>query len=103
MFRRGDFKAGVKNPVMGRGAGASARWSRTAALSWVVLAATLATLSWLHPHLGALLDFEHGSVLDDERFYSLHRQYLMVVTIQWAAAVTHLVTLLIVPDNRSLA
>ena len=68
-------------------------WSRAAILSWAVLAATLAVLFWLHPRLDALLDAEHRSVIDDTKFYALHRIYLVVATVQWLAGLVHLVSL----------
>ena len=68
-------------------------WSRTAVVSWVVLGVTLALLFWLHPRLDALLDAEHRTVLDDDKFYALHRIYLVVATVQWLAGLVHLVSL----------
>ena len=72
-------------------------WSRAAILSWAVLAATLALLFWLHPRLDALLDAEHRSVLDDGKFYALHRIYLVVATVQWLAGAVHFASLLAEP------
>jgi len=37
----------------------------------------------VHPMLDALLQPEHDHVLNDERFYFLHRIYLWTSTIQW--------------------
>ncbi len=62
---------------------------RTGAISWGVLAVTLAVLFWLHPHLDLLLDPLNRSVVDDDKFYSLHRWYLIVATVQWAAGAVH--------------
>ena len=72
---------------------ASPGWSRAAALSWAVLAVTLAALCWLHPRLDALLDAGQRAVLDDAKFYALHRIYLLVATIQWLGGVVHLASL----------
>ncbi len=44
---------------------------------------------WLHPHLDALLDPVNRSVVDDNKFYALHRWYLIVATVQWLAALVH--------------
>ena len=67
----------------------SPRCFRVTAWSWAVLAVTLATLFWLHPHLDALLDPVNRSVVDDDKFYALHRWYLIVATGQWLAALVH--------------
>lgn len=67
----------------------SRRWFRVATISWTALAVTLAVLFWLHPHLDALLDPVARSVADDDKFYSLHRWYLIVATVQWLAAMVH--------------
>ncbi len=50
---------------------------------WVGLVLSLALLAWLHPRLDELLDPEGYLVLDRPRFHSLHRNYLMVSTVQW--------------------
>ncbi|MBI3408745.1 MAG: hypothetical protein HY040_10350 [Planctomycetes bacterium] len=68
--------------------------SRTAWLSWTVLALTLAALFWIHPRLDTMLDPVSRSVADDDRFYEWHRWYLVVATMQWMAAVVHLATLI---------
>ena len=62
---------------------------RTGAISWGILASTLVVLFWLHPHLEALLDPLNHSVVDDDKFYALHRWYLIVATVQWAAGLVH--------------
>ena len=69
--------------------GVSPRCFQVTAWSWALLAATLAALFWLHPHLDALLDPVNRSVVDDDRFYALHRWYLIVATGQWLAALVH--------------
>ena len=79
----------------------SPAWFRTAAISWVVLAVTLALLFWLHPRLDALLDAEHRSVIDDTKFYALHRIYLVVATVQWLAGVVHLASLVRGPRGHN--
>jgi hypothetical protein len=61
---------------------AKAPW-RTMLACWAVLCATLIALMILHPHLDALLDATKHEVIDDDRFYSLHRWYLIVATLQW--------------------
>lgn len=37
----------------------------------------------VHPMLDAMLEPDHEHVLDDAKFYSLHRVYLWASTIQW--------------------
>jgi hypothetical protein len=64
--------------------------SRWLGASWLVMAAALATLYWLHPRLDALIDGSLRVVSDEARFYRWHRAYLAAVTIQWSAAVVHL-------------
>ena len=71
----------------------SRRWFRVATISWAALAVTLAVLFWLHPHLDALLDPVARSVVDDDKFYALHRWYLIVATAQWLAGMVHAGTL----------
>lgn len=46
------------------------------AVSWIVLLI-------VHPMLDEMLQPEHEHVLDDAKFYSLHRVYLWTSTIQW--------------------
>jgi hypothetical protein len=79
----------------------SQRWFRVATISWAALAVTLAVLFWLHPHLDALLDPVARSVVDDDKFYSLHRWYLIVATAQWLAAMVHAGALLTESSARS--
>lgn len=67
----------------------SRRWLRVASISWAALAVTLAVLCWLHPHLDALLDPVARTVMDDDKFYALHRWYLIVATVQWLAGMVH--------------
>lgn len=76
----------------------SRRWFRVASISWAGMAVTLALLFWLHPHLDALLDPTARSVIDDEKFYALHRWYLIVATVQWLAGLIHAGTLLTEPS-----
>ena len=81
--------------------GKSRRWFRVASISWMALAVTLAVLFWLHPHLDALLDPVARSVMDDDKFYSLHRWYLIVATVQWLAGMIHAATLLTESPSQS--
>jgi hypothetical protein len=73
---------------------------RIAWLAWA--AALLATLSLfaLHAQLAATLDFSARSVTDDDRFYGLHRFYLLVAAAQWLAGLICLVSLLRRPESR---
>ncbi len=79
----------------------SQRWFRVATISWAALAVTLVVLFWLHPHLDALLDLVARSVMDDDKFYSLHRWYLIVATVQWLAGMIHAATLLTESPSQS--
>ena len=68
--------------------------------AWAVgLVATL-TLFALHAQLTAMLDFSARTVTDDNRFYGLHRAYLLVAAAQWLAGLICLVSLLRRPENR---
>ena len=63
---------------------------RLLSVTWLVMAGTLAGLFWLHPYLDQLLDQRAHSIIDEERFYSLHRWYLLISTVQWLAGAVHL-------------
>ena len=52
---------------------------------WIILALALGTLAGLHPVLDSLLVPGHREVLDHDRFYTLHRVYLWMTTVQWLA------------------
>ena len=67
-----------------------ARRNRWLGGSWLVMAAALAVLFWLHPRLDALIDGSQRIVADDSRFYRWHQAYLAVVTVQWSAAIVYL-------------
>jgi hypothetical protein len=54
---------------------------------WTVMCLLLATLALLHPRLDALFNAEEFFVVDESRFRLLHRIYLWVSTVQWAAAI----------------
>jgi hypothetical protein len=66
------------------------RKSRWLAASWLVMAASLGGLYWLHPQLDAMIDGALKIVSDEDRFYRWHRLYLVAVTVQWLAAVVQL-------------
>ena len=59
-------------------------------LTLALLATTLALLFALHPALDRLLDRGARAVLDEPRFYALHRAYLLTSTVQWVAGLAHL-------------
>lgn len=59
-------------------------------VTWLVMASCLAGLAALHGSLDALLDPQSQSVHDAERFYNLHRAYLLVTAVQWLAGLAHL-------------
>ncbi len=58
--------------------------------TWLLMAGCLAGLVVLHGSLDALLDPQSQSVYDAERFYNLHRVYLLVTAVQWLAGLAHL-------------
>ena len=76
--------------IAARREGPSSGSFRTGTISWGLMAVTLAVLFWLHPFMDALLDPVNRSVVDDDKFYALHRWYLIVATVQWAAGAVHL-------------
>jgi hypothetical protein len=67
------------------------RWRRLArAILWLGMAAALALLVWLHIHLDSMLDPDQRLILDREHFYTNHRVYLWISTVQWAFGVVFL-------------
>lgn len=56
-------------------------------LVWLLMAATLALLAWLHVALDGVLDSTTGAVLDYSGMRFLHRSYLWACTILWGLAV----------------
>jgi hypothetical protein len=68
-------------------------WRRRAArwVLWGIMVTTMAGLFWLHTRLDARMDVAHRLVLDEETFRGGHQLYLMVSTIQWAAALATMV------------
>lgn len=70
--------------------------------TWLLMASCLAGLAMLHGSLDALLDPQSQSVHDAERFYNLHRAYLLITAVQWLAGLAHLWGLLH-PGERTAA
>ena len=62
--------------------------------TWTLMAIAQAALLALHPVLGAFLDPSSKEIAEPERFYDVHRVYLLITTAQWAAALPHLWTVL---------
>jgi hypothetical protein len=64
---------------------------RVRRLSWLGMAATLAALAWLHPHLDALLDVDTQEIRRGMRptFRGGHRWYLWLSTFQWGFALLY--------------
>lgn len=60
----------------------------------IFLIATLIGLMVLHPIMDNMLEPEHEYVSDEGRFYQLHRIYLWVSTVQWAACWVWLVLII---------
>ena len=68
----------------------AARRSRTLVASWLVLAASLAALFWLHPRIAAFIDHSQQLVIDRTAFYQWHCVYLLVTAVQWIAGLVQL-------------
>lgn len=62
--------------------------------TWSVMVIAQAALLALHPVLDSRLDATSKDIAEPDRFYELHRVYLLVTTAQWAAALPHLWTVL---------
>lgn len=73
---------------------------RVASLAWAVALIATLTLFALHAQLATMLDFSARIVTDDDRFYGLHRVYLLVAAAQWLAGLICLVSLLRRPVSR---
>jgi hypothetical protein len=58
--------------------------------TWAVMAVAMIVLLATHPMLDRVLDAHEHEVLDRVHFGLLHKVYLGVSTIQWAAAMLHL-------------
>jgi len=71
--------------------------------TWLILAVTLALLFLQHNQIDALLDFQNRRVLDHAQFQVAHNRYELIATIQWLAAVLHVVALLLSPPADSPA
>ena len=71
-------------------------------VTWLLLASCLASLAMLHGSLDGLLDPQSQTVNDAERFYKLHRVYLVLTAVQWLAGLAHLWGLRL-PDQRPVA
>ncbi len=54
---------------------------------WTVLLITLVSLALIHRQLDTLLDSSSKTVLEPNRFYSIHRAYLWITAIQWLAGI----------------
>ena len=63
----------------------SLRWSRWT--TWLIMALALGVLFTLHARLDALFLPDDLKILDRPTFRLLHRTYLWVSTVQWAAAI----------------
>lgn len=60
---------------------------------WATLVLTLIALIILHPYMDNLLNQESITVMDETRFYRLHRAYLWITTLQWLAGLVMMVRL----------
>lgn len=62
--------------------------------TWAVMAIAQAALLALHPFLDSRLDATSKDIAEPDRFYELHRLYLLITTVQWGAALPHVWALL---------
>lgn len=62
--------------------------------------AMLGGLIWIHPLLDGLIDLENGKITNRQRFHGLHRVYLWLCTLQWAAACVWLPIAIASWENR---
>lgn len=70
------------------GKSSRSRFVNRSVFVWLAIyAVCLAILVITHPRLDALLDPVNMSVSSSERFYQLHRIYMIASTIQWLATV----------------
>jgi hypothetical protein len=81
------------------------RWIKVSLwLTWLIMAAVLATLYLIHPMLDRMLDLEAHRVVDRSRFYGLHAAYMNLSTTQWVAGLLHLwLTLFVWRAGRATA
>ena len=75
---------------------------RLLSVTWLVMAGTLVGLFWLHPYLDQLLDQGDHRIIDEDRFYQLHRWYLLISAVQWLAGAIHLGTLTMPRTNSTM-
>ncbi len=71
--------------------------------TWVVMAALQAGLFFLHPVLDRTLDLPARQVVDDDRFYAMHRVYLITTMIQQGAGLIHVFCLVYLWQLRDRA
>ncbi|MDX1965621.1 MAG: hypothetical protein SFV23_00495 [Planctomycetaceae bacterium] len=67
--------------------------------TWLLLAGSLAALVVVHVWLDQLVDPVRQSVPDHARFYTVHRVYLWVTSLQWLAGIVLLWDLLETPPR----
>lgn len=70
-------------------------------ITWAVLLATLLGLIIVHGCLDKIVEASTHSVLDEERFASLHQVYLITSTVQWSAALIHMFTVVMMWNEPS--
>lgn len=70
------------------------RWQRWGLLAtWLLMAGVQLALFRLHPALDRLLDDKSRQILDEYRFYGLHRIYLILTIIQQIGGIVHVFAL----------
>ena len=69
-------------------------------VTWVVMVGMQALLFYLHSVLDRTLDIQARQVVDDGRFYNLHRVYLVTTIIQQCAGLIHVFCLVYVWQYR---
>ncbi|HEV3415682.1 MAG TPA: hypothetical protein VG056_02670 [Pirellulales bacterium] len=71
------------------------------AATWIIMVAGLAALVVIHRFLDGVLEVETQEILNYKQFIWLHRFYLAISTIQWAAGLLH-AWLLLLPSSPAL-
>lgn len=61
---------------------------------WILMAAALIALFWIHPRIMAYMDTGTQVILDHDAMYPLHRLYLLASAAQWLCAMVFSVLML---------
>lgn len=86
-----NLAGAIALPILLWDAVATRPWRRTRVTCVILMAVVLAGLYVLHPQLDALFDADVARVRDRPRFRLMHKTYLWISTLQWAAGLAYLV------------